>query len=75
MTTQTMRRGARIETTGEGRTSRWAGWTGTVTSVRQGYIFVKMDVSRFSEEQFEPREVRLLGTRPVGCPCGQCIHS
>ena len=73
MATTTLRKGARIETTGEGRTRTWKGWLGTVTHVRNGRIYARMDGTRFTEEEFEPNEARLYDPQP-DCPCAICRH-
>lgn len=48
--TTTLRKGARIQTSGAGRTARWRHRFGTVTRRRGGRIFVQWDGLRFEDE-------------------------
>jgi hypothetical protein len=56
----TLRKGARIETSGLGRTAHWPYSQGTVTHVRHGMVYVAWDGAQFTEDEMEPTEVRLV---------------
>jgi hypothetical protein len=55
--TPTIRKGNRVETSGEGRTARWPHGTATVTMVRKNRVYVVWDGTHF-EDEMEAREVR-----------------
>lgn len=54
-----LRKGARVETSGKGRTARWRRYTGTVTKKRGASVFVVWDGMGF-EDQMDLDEVRRL---------------
>lgn len=57
MQKQTIRKGHRVETSGEGRTARWPHGTGTVMMVRKNRVYVRWDGTHF-EDEMDAREVR-----------------
>ena len=59
MTISNLRKGARVETSGRGRTKNWKHYTGTVTKKRGNNIFVHWDKTSF-EDQMSRHEVKLL---------------
>lgn len=54
-----IRKGARIETSGWGRTARWPYGTGTVTMVRKNRVYVHWDGTHF-EDEMDAGEIRLI---------------
>ena len=58
----TVRRGVRVETSGQGRTARWPHSVGTVTAVRGGRVFVQWDGTHF-EDEMEAVEVQVAASQ------------
>ena len=61
----TIRKGNRIERSGQGRTAHWPYGQGIVTMRRHGYIYVVWDGTSF-EDEMEPAEVREVSNPPAG---------
>ena len=58
-----IRKGARVCTSGKGRTKNWPKDCGTVTRKRGNSVFVLWDRARFTEDEMSRGEVRLIEGR------------